>query len=136
MNRRFATLLALFLAAALFVTPSLAQEVQDGDALFNLDFEAADLPEVIDTMARLTGKNFVYDDRVRGTVTIISPTPVTADQAYAVFESVLQVKGFTTVETPGGVIKVIPIRDAKETNIDTRDEAFGTPEERPLCPRA
>jgi general secretion pathway protein D len=41
------------------------------------------------------------------------------DQAYAVFESVLQVKGFTTVVGPGGAIKVIPIREAKESSIET-----------------
>jgi general secretion pathway protein D len=32
---------------------------------------------------------------------------------------VLQVKGFTTVPGPGGAIKIIPIRDAKEQSIET-----------------
>jgi len=88
--------------------------------LVNLDFQDVELSVVIDTIAKLTNKNFVYDDRVRGRVTIVSPTPVPVDQAYTVFESVLQVKGFTVVEAPGGVLKVIPIRDAKETSVDTR----------------
>lgn len=90
------------------------------EGLVNLDFQDVEIATVIDTIARLTGRNFVYDDRVRGRVTIISPTPIPVDQAYTVFESVLQVKGFTTVEAPGGVVKVIPIRDAKETSVDTR----------------
>lgn len=90
------------------------------EGLVNLDFEDVELATVIDTIARLTNRNFVYDDRVRGRVTIVSPTPVPVDQAYTVFESMLQVKGFTTVEAPGGVTKVIPIRDAKETSVDTR----------------
>lgn len=90
------------------------------EGLVNLDFEDVELAVVIDTIAKLTNRNFVYDDRVRGRVTIVSPTPVPVDQAYTVFESMLQVKGFTTVEAPGGVIKVIPIRDAKETSVDTR----------------
>lgn len=89
------------------------------DGLVNLDFEDVELAVVIDTIAKLTGKNFVYDDRVRGRVTIISPSPIPVDQAFTVFESVLQVKGFTTVEAPGGVLKVIPIRDAKETSVST-----------------
>ncbi len=89
------------------------------DGLVNLDFEDVELAVVIDTIAKLTGKNFVYDDRVRGRVTIISPSPIPVEQAFTVFESVLQVKGFTTVEAPGGVLKVIPIRDAKETSIST-----------------
>lgn len=90
------------------------------EGLVNLDFQDVEIATIIDTIARLTGRNFVYDDRVRGRVTIISPTPIPVEQAYTVFESVLQVKGFTTVEAPGGVIKVIPIRDAKETSVDTR----------------
>ena len=51
------------------------------------------------------------------------------EQAYAVFESVLQVKGFTTVETPGGALKVIPLRDAKESSVETVHEelAAGRP---------
>ena len=90
------------------------------EGLVNLDFQDVEIATVIDTIARLTNRNFVYDDRVRGRVTIISPTPIPVEQAYTVFESVLQVKGFTTVDAPGGVVKVIPIRDAKETSIDTR----------------
>jgi general secretion pathway protein D len=90
-----------------------------GGGLVSLDFDDAELADVIDTIARMTNRNFIYDDRVRGRVTIVSPTPIPLDQAYAVFESVLQVKGFTTVETPGGALKVIPLRDAKETSIET-----------------
>ncbi len=98
------------------------------NGLVNLDFEDVELAVVIDTIAKLTGKNFVYDDRVRGRVTIISPSPIPVAQAFTVFESVLQVKGFTTVEAPGGVLKVIPIRDAKETSIDTQSSARATPD--------
>jgi general secretion pathway protein D len=92
----------------------------DAQGLVNLDFQDVELSTVIDTIAKLTSRNFVYDDRVRGRVTIVSPTPIPIDQAYTVFESVLQVKGFTTVNAPGGVIKIIPVRDAKESSIDTR----------------
>jgi len=105
------------------VGPTLTPE-----GLVNLDFDDVDLPVVIDTIAKLTNKNFIYDDRVRGKVTIVSPTPIPIDQAYKVFESMLQVKGFTTVEAPGGALKVIPIRDAKETSVDTRQSDRLTPD--------
>lgn len=90
-----------------------------GDEMVQLDFKDVELPVVIETIARITGRNFIYDDRVRGRVTIVSPSEVTADQAYAVFESVLKIKGFTAVPGPGGVLKIVPIRDAKESSIDT-----------------
>ena len=37
---------------------------------------------MIETIAKLTNKNFIYDDRVRGRVTIVSPSQVTVEQAY------------------------------------------------------
>jgi general secretion pathway protein D len=104
------------LAAAL---PVAAQSEPPPNGLVTLDFADVELSAVIETIARMTNKNFIYDDRVRGRVTIVSPTPMPVEQAYAVFESVLQVKGFTTVKTPGGAIKVVPVREAKESSIDT-----------------
>ena len=114
-------LAALCLLLAFAATlPARAQEPQpNASGKVNLDFNDVELNVVIDTMARLTGKNFIYDDRVRGRVTIVSPAEITIAEAYLVFESVLQVKGFTTVNGPGGSIKIIPLREAKETNVET-----------------
>ncbi len=103
-------------ATAQLPPPSAAGADEEG---IQLDFSDVELSAVIDTIARLTGKNFIYDDKLRCRVTVISPSRMSIDQAYAVFESVLQVKGFTTVEGPGGAIKVIPIRDAKESSVET-----------------
>jgi general secretion pathway protein D len=108
-------------------TPPPGITPTDGD-LYTLDFNNVELAVVIDAIAKLTDKNFIYDDRVRGRVTIVSPTPVTIEQAYAVFESVLQVKGFTTVTSPGGAIKVIPVREAKESNIETVRSSLPPPD--------
>ena len=94
-------------------------EAAEGDDLVQLDFNNAELTTIIDAISKMTNRNFIYDERVRGKVTIKSPTRITREQAYAVFESVLQVKGFTTVETPGGALKIIPVRDAKQSNIET-----------------
>jgi general secretion pathway protein D len=98
---------------------SPAKPTFEPGAMVTLDFADAELAQVIETIARATNRNFIYDDRVRGRVTIVSPEPIPVEQAYAVFESVLQVKGFTTVTTPGGAIKVIPVREAKESSIET-----------------
>jgi general secretion pathway protein D len=114
------TLLALLCLVPL--TVSLAQQEPtrpDGDELIQLDFAEAQLTDVIETISRLTGTNFLYDERVRGTVTLITESKVTVDEAYQIFESILQVKGFTTVPGPGGVVKIIPTRDAKQAPIET-----------------
>ena len=91
----------------------------EGSELVQLDFKDVELAVVVETIARITGQNFIYDDRVRGRVTIVSPSEVTVDQAFAVFESVLKIKGFTAVPGPGGVLKIVPVRDAKESSIET-----------------
>lgn len=119
---------ALALAGLVAAWPVAARaqgtpRVQEQNGDVQLDFDDVELSAVIDTIARMTNKNFIYDDRVRGRVTIVSPTPISVDQAYAVFESVLQVKGFTTVKTPGGAIKIVPVRDAKESSIETSTSA-------------
>ena len=118
---RVAKLLAVLCVGFLAVQPVFAQEdlASDEEELVSLDFSDVELPVVIDTISRMTGYNFIYDDRVRGRVTIISPTQVTIDQAFAVFESVLKVKGFSLVLGPGNTYKIIPIRDVKESSIDT-----------------
>ncbi|HIF91993.1 MAG: type II secretion system secretin GspD [Myxococcales bacterium] len=115
---------SLLLVLLLVITPgtnsAAAQDLaSDEEELVSLDFSEVELPVVIDTISRMTGYNFIYDDRVRGRVTIVSPTEVTIDQAFAVFESVLKVKGFSLVLGPGDTYKVIPIRDVKESSIDT-----------------
>ncbi|MEE8581918.1 MAG: type II secretion system secretin GspD, partial [Myxococcota bacterium] len=116
--------ISLGLGMALAASPisldvSAQSRVQNAGKMVQLDFNDVELSVVIDTVAKITGRNFIYDDRVRGRVTIVSPTQITIEQAFAVFESVLQVKGFTTVEGPGGVLKIIPVRDAKSSSIET-----------------
>ena len=57
--------------------PRLPAGVKPVDSdLYALDFNDVELAVVIDTIAKLTNKNFIYDDRVRGRVTIVSPTPM------------------------------------------------------------
>ncbi len=119
------TAVLLGLGSGTIHADDLAQSEEDD--LVQLDFNDAELTTIIDAISKMTGRNFIYDERVRGKVTIKSPTRITRKQAYAVFESVLQVKGFTTVETPGGALKIIPVRDAKQSNIETMKSVLAPP---------
>jgi general secretion pathway protein D len=82
--------------------------------LITMNFQNVDLPILAKFISEITGKNFVLDENVRGKVSIISPTRVTPEQAYAIFQSVLQVKGFTTVSA-GSIIKIVPSRDVRQS---------------------
>jgi general secretion pathway protein D len=114
-------------AGASFADDPVRPDEDDGEDLVQLDFNDAEITTIVDAISKMTGRNFIYDERVRGKVTIKSPTMITHEQAYAVFESVLQVKGFTTVETPGGALKIIPVRDAKQSNIETMQTSLAPP---------
>ena len=102
-------------------TPIEAEKTaDDADAEYvSIDFDNVDIRVFIKFISRLTGKNFVVDSRVKGNVSIISPTKLSVPDAYRVFESVLEIHGFSTVES-GGITKIIPMPDARGDNIDTR----------------
>ena len=84
-----------------------------------IDFDNVDIGLFIKFISELTGKNFVVDKAVRGKVTIISPTKISVKEAYKVFESVLDIHGFTTVPA-GSIIKIVPAVHARSKNIETR----------------
>ena len=90
-----------------------------GEQYVSIDFNNVDINVLIKFISELTGKNFVVDQRVKGKVTIISPAKISVAEAFKVFESVLEVHGFTTVEA-GEIIKIIPSPDARSKNIETR----------------
>jgi general secretion pathway protein D len=100
------------------------------DRYVTIDFDNVDISLFVKFISELTGKNFVIDKAVKGKVTIISPTKITVQEAYRVFESVLEVHGYTTVPA-GKIIKIVPAVAARGKDIETRlrEEAL-TPEDK------
>jgi general secretion pathway protein D len=96
------------------------KEAHDKDAhkKVSMDFDNVDIRLVIKFMSDLTGKNFILDDRVKGKVTVLSPTQIPVKDAFKIFESILEVNGYTTV-TSGNIIKVIPDNNAASKNLET-----------------
>jgi general secretion pathway protein D len=124
--------ISLVLCTALFFLHGAAdaQERDRSDRYVTIDFNNVDINVFIKFISELTGRNFVVDQRVRGNVTIISPTKISIDEAYKVFESVLEVHGFTSVRA-GKVYKILPAPDARTKNIETRVRAQrGAPEDK------
>jgi general secretion pathway protein D len=95
--------------------------------LVSIDFNNVDISVFIKFISDLTKRNFIIDDKVRGKVTIISPGKITVQEAYRVFESVLEVHGFATVQA-GQITKIVPSPDARTKNIRTRlqEESSGS----------
>ena len=104
--------------------PPVAPNKNSADRFVTIDFNNVDISVFIKFISELTDKNFVVDNRVKGNVTIISPAKISLQEAYKVFESVLEVHGFAAVPA-GEVTKIIPSPDARTKNIETklREEA-------------
>lgn len=83
-----------------------------GDDMVYLNVQDQDIKDVIQQISKAAGKNFIIDDKVRGKVTIMSEKKMTKEQAYQAFLSALEVAGFTTVIGPGGIIKIVSLKDA------------------------
>ncbi len=83
-----------------------------------MDFDEVDIRLFIKFISTLTGKNFVLDKAVKGTINVVSPSKVTPAEAYRVFESVLEVYGFTSIPS-GDIIKIVPLREAKDRGVQT-----------------
>lgn len=108
------------------VTSGAAQEAKPAsespagtEQFVSIDFNDVDINVFIKFMSELTGTNFVVDQRVKGKVTIISPSKISLKEAYKVFESVLEVHGYTTVQS-GEIVKIVPSPDARSKSIETR----------------
>jgi general secretion pathway protein D len=104
------------------ITPETPAPQSDSDQRFiSIDFNDVDIDVFIKFISELTGRNFIVDNRVKGKISVISPTKISIDEAYKVFESVLEVNGFATVDA-GEVTKIIPSPYARTMNIETRLE--------------
>ncbi|MGB3225939.1 MAG: type II secretion system secretin GspD [Desulforhopalus sp.] len=97
-------------------SPQSTAGTGQGQRFITIDFDNVDIQLFIKYISELTGKNFVVDNAVQGNVTILSPTKISEEEAYRVFESVLEVHGFTTV-TSGAVTKIIPAARARSQNV-------------------
>jgi general secretion pathway protein D len=87
-----------------------------GQDYITLNFSNIDIAALVKVMSELTRKNFILDERVTGKVTLMTPTKISPDEAYQVFLSALEIKGFTAVED-GRVIRIIPTASARQSGL-------------------
>lgn len=117
--RLIVAMLCLTLSAMPGTVAAAAQGAMD-ELEVTLDFQNVELVDMIETISELTGKNFVYDESVRGKVSVVSPRPVSVAEAYHLFSTVLKVKGFTIIPS-GKVNKIVSVRNAKMDNLPVSD---------------
>ena len=111
-NRRKGPPLPRLLLAAALLLGLLGRLPAAGAQEVNFDFENADLRAVIQAVSEFTGRNFLVDPRVKGKVTVVAPSPLTEEEAFKTFQSVLEVNGYVTVEGEGAT-KIVPQEEGK-----------------------
>lgn len=78
-----------------------------------LNFVNAELDSVIQIIAKLTGRNFLLDPKVKGTLNLVSLKPVPPRSVYPLFLASLRQQGLTAIELPGGVTKIVMESDSR-----------------------
>ncbi len=115
--RRLRVFILLTVLAALVFSaaPSIAAPKKEELVTFN--FVDVDVTTITKFISEVTGKNFIFDERVRGKITIIAPSKLNVSDSFNLFTSVLELKGFTVVPAGAGVYKIIPSGEAKHKGV-------------------
>ena len=122
-------LAALALAAAAFAQAPAPGTLTNGDEKITVNFVNADIQSVIKTVGQHTGKNFILDPRVQGSINIVSDRPVGKDLLYQMLLSALRVHGFAAVED-ANFVKIVPDAEAKTSASPTGEAATRQPGDR------
>ena len=101
-------------------TPETISNIQSDQAPQIWNLKNADIRAVIQTMSILTGKTFIVSPQVKGRVTLISHKPMSVDEMYQVFLSMLRMMNYSAIESSTGVIKVVM---AEQANMYSRQIA-------------
>ncbi len=86
------------------------------------NFVDVEISTLIKFISEITGDNFLFDERIKGTITIIAPTKLTVEESFNLFTSVLSLKGFTIIPSGPKTYKIIPSSLAKQEGIISTDE--------------
>lgn len=92
---------------------------------YTLDMRGVDIREFINTISKMTGKTIIIDEKVRGKVDIQSPTKLTEEELYEIFQVQLGISGYSVVDAENNILKVISSQEAK---LEGSDVAIGIPE--------
>jgi general secretion pathway protein D len=107
------------------------RKIKSSDDYVTLNFTNIEINALIKVMSELTRRNFILDEKVTGKITIMTPTKMSPDEAYQVFLSALEIKGFTAVED-GTITRIIPVASARQSGLkvlqdgESRGEGFVT----------
>lgn len=115
----------VFCLSLAFSTVVKAQE----DEQITLSLDNADIIDLVRWAADITDKNIIVHPNVSGRVTVIAGEPMSQDEAYDVFLSILQINELAIVETqdalqvvPEALARQSPLPVSEAEVVSTRDD--------------
>jgi len=97
-----------------FIEQTLEDEEDDG--LISVNFQDADVHQVIKVLEFLTDTVIIPHEKLTGKITIESLDKVKPEVVQNVLESALMIKGFTLVRS-GSALKIVPLPETKQSNV-------------------
>lgn len=82
----------------------------------NISFDELEIKEFITLISKITGKNILINQRINGTVNLVTSAPIYQDEVMGILISVLEAKGFTLVEN-GSFMEVVRATEAAKHNV-------------------
>jgi len=107
-------------------TVDINTETGEGSKELITEFNFPDAPilEIAKTLGKLTGKNFILDNKdVSGRITIISNSAITVGDAWRAFLTALDMNGFALIPS-GKYIRIARQRDARDKQLKTYTGSF------------
>jgi general secretion pathway protein D len=95
------------------VLPPQPQKPAEGKQKVALDFQDAELQEVITALAEIVGINYIVDPKVKGKVNIHTSGEIPVEDVLPILETIFEVNNVAAVKM-GDIYKVIPIKDAQK----------------------
>jgi len=125
LKRSNRTVLAAVIAAVLAVQGPLAAGPVWAQSQ-TLNVQGADIRAFIQDVARSTGRTFIVDPGVTGTVTVSSERPLSRAQLFEVFLSTLRANGLVVTPTASGAYRISPAQGAAQGPGTVGNERFTT----------
>lgn len=122
-NAVCAVLAGLMIAQGpLAAAPAMAQS----GARQTLNVQGADIRAFIQDVARMTGRTFIVDPAVSGTVTVTSERALSRSELFEVFLSTLRANGLVVTQTASGAYRISPAQGAAQGPATVGAERFAT----------
>ena len=116
--------LSLTLAGPALMTPVAVLAQTAGRQTLNV--QGADIRAFIQDVARTTGRTFIVDPAVSGTVTVTSDRPLGRTELFEVFLSTLRANGLVVTPTGSGAYRISPAGGAAQGPSTVGNERFST----------